>query len=93
VFADREVDRSPTGTGVSARLALHHARGELAAGTTIAVESVLGRQSVFEGRVARTTRVGAHEAVIPEIAGSAYLTGRHQFLLDPRDPLAGGFLL
>lgn len=93
VFADREVDRSPTGTGVSARLALHHARGELALNQTIAVESVLGRRSVFEGCVVETTHVGPHPAVVPEVAGRGFLTGRHQFLIDDADPLAGGFLL
>ncbi len=91
VFADGEVDRSPTGTGVSARLALHHARGELAAGEGIRVESILG--TTFTGRIVRTTRVGAHEAVVPEVSGSAFITGRGELLVAPDDPLAGGFLL
>jgi trans-L-3-hydroxyproline dehydratase len=93
VFANAEVDRSPTGTGVSARLALHHARGELAAGQTIVVESILGRDSVFSGRVAEFTEVGPHAAVVPEIGGTAHITGRHEFMVDPRDALGGGFLL
>jgi trans-L-3-hydroxyproline dehydratase len=93
VFADREVDRSPTGTGVSARLALLHARGELRQDTSITIESILGRRSVFEGRVVETMRLGNVDAVIPEVAGAAFLTGSHQFLIDERDPLGGGFLL
>jgi trans-L-3-hydroxyproline dehydratase len=93
VFANAEVDRSPTGTGVSARLALHHARGELAEGQTIVVESILGRDSVFTGRIAGYTQVGPHAAVVPEVGGTAYITGRHEFIVDPRDRVGQGFLL
>ena len=93
VFANAEVDRSPTGTGVSARLALHHAKGELAEGETIMIESILGRRSVFGGRVAATAQVGDYPAVVPEVSGTAALTGRHQFVLDPADPLGQGFLV
>ena len=92
VFADAEVDRSPTGTGVSGRVALLHARGELRPGEEIMVESILGSSSVFGGRVAGTTRVGAYDAVIPEVSGTAFITGRSEFLIDPRDALGGGFL-
>jgi trans-L-3-hydroxyproline dehydratase len=91
VFADGEVDRSPTGTGVSGRLAIHHARGELAVGDAIRVESLLG--TTFDGRVLGTARVGEHDAVIPEIEGRAFITGRNEILIDPEDPLACGFLL
>lgn len=91
VFADGEVDRSPTGTGVSARLALHHARGELAEGDDIVVESILG--TTFGGRVVGTTRVGPHDAIVPRVSGSAHVTGRSEWLLDPSDPLLEGFLL
>jgi proline racemase len=91
VFADGEVDRSPTGTGVSARLALHHARGEVAEGEVIVVESILG--TTFTGRVLGTTRVGGYDAVVPEVAGSAHVVGRSELLIDPGDPLAEGFLL
>lgn len=91
VFADGEVDRSPTGTGVSARLALHHAREELADGQVIRVESLLG--TTFDGEVVGTARVGPHDAVIPRVSGSAHVTGRCEFLLDPDDPLGEGFLL
>lgn len=91
VFADGEVDRSPTGTGVSARLAIHHARGELGVGKEIRVESILGTS--FTGRVQDTTTVGSMDAVVPEVTGSAHITGRNELLFDPRDPLAEGFLL
>ncbi len=91
VFADGEVDRSPTGTGVSGRLAIHHARGELAAGESIVIESIIG--SKFTGRVAQTTTFGPYSAIIPEIEGTARITGRHEFLIDPDDELRNGFLL
>ncbi len=93
VFADAEVDRSPTGTGVSARLAIHHARGELAEGQPILIESILGAGSVFGGRVVGQTRVGEYEAIIPEVSGTAFVTGRQEFLLDPHDGLGRGFLI
>ena len=91
VFADGEVDRSPTGTGVSGRLAIHHARGEVAIDQPIVIESILG--SRFTGRVVRETTCGPYPAVIPEVKGSAFITGRHEFFLDPRDEIGQGFLL
>jgi trans-L-3-hydroxyproline dehydratase len=91
VFADGEVDRSPTGTGVSGRAAIHHARDELALGETITIESIIGTK--FEVRVVDTTVVGSLPAVIPEVTGSAHITGRHEFLIDPNDPLRQGLLL
>jgi len=93
VFADSEVDRSPTGTGVSARLALHFAKGEVALDEPIAIESILGRRSVFEGRAVEETAVGPHEAIVPEVTGTAFITGRSELLLRPDDPLGQGFLL
>jgi trans-L-3-hydroxyproline dehydratase len=93
VFANAEVDRSPTGTGVSGRVAQLHARGEIALGEEILVESILGRTSVFGGRAVEATRLGPHEAVIPEVSGTAFITGRSEFLVDPRDSLGAGFLL
>jgi trans-L-3-hydroxyproline dehydratase len=93
VFAHAEVDRSPTGTGVSARLALHHTRGELAEGQQIVIESILGASSAFGGRVAGRAKVGGYEAIIPEVSGSACITGRHEFFLEPRDALGRGFLV
>ncbi len=91
VFADGEVDRSPTGTGVSGRLALLHAKGELAPGERIRIESILG--SSFTGRVREELRFGPYKAVIPEIEGRAFITGQHSFILDPNDPFQNGFLL
>ncbi|MCG3159595.1 MAG: hypothetical protein JMDDDDMK_00589 [Acidobacteria bacterium] len=91
VFAEGEVDRSPTGTGVSGRLAIHHARGELGVGEPITIESVIG--SKFTGKVAATIAFGPHSAIIPEVEGTAHITGRHEFLIDPADELRNGFLL
>ncbi len=93
VFADAEVDRSPTGTGVSARLALHHARGEITDGQHIIIESILGEASTFSGRVVGHAQVGPYPAVIPEISGKAFITGKHEFVIDPSDELGRGFLL
>jgi proline racemase len=93
VFADAEVDRSPTGTGVSARLALHRARGEITDGQHIIIESILGEASTFSGRVVGHTQVGPYPAVIPEISGKAFITGKHEFVIDPNDELGKGFLL
>jgi len=91
IFAEGEVDRSPTGTGVSGRLAIHHARGELALGESIIIESIIG--STFTGSVAQTTTFGPYAAIIPEVEGTAHITGRHEFLIDPVDELRDGFLL
>ncbi len=90
VFADGEVDRSPTGTGVSGRLAIHHARGEIG-GETIVIDSIIGTS--FTGRVAETTTVKGLPAIIPEVSGTAYITGRNELLIDPDDPLRDGFIL
>jgi len=91
VFAEREVDRSPTGSGVTARIALAVARDPAAAGASFAFESVTG--SRFEGRVAETTTCGRFPAIRAEVSGRAYYTGRSVFTVEPEDPLAGGFLL
>jgi proline racemase len=91
VFAEGEVDRCPTGTGVSGRLALHHARSEVGVGEPIVVESIIGTR--FRGRIVATTSYGPYPAVVPEIEGSAHITGRHEFLVDPEDPLRDGFIL
>jgi len=93
VFANSEVDRSPTGTGVSARLALHHAKGEIVDNQQIVIESILGAASSFAGRVIGRTHVGLYEAIIPEVSGSAFITGRHEFVIEPRDELGRGFLV
>ena len=91
IFADGEVDRSPTGTGVSARAALHVAKGQLGLGEPFAVESILG--TTFTGRAMRRLAFGAYEAVVPEVTGSAHLTGACEFWIDPADPLRHGFIL
>jgi proline racemase len=91
VFAEGEVDRSPTGTGVSARVAIEHARGRLRDGGSFVVESIIGTR--FTGRVARPARVGAHAGVVPEVRGSASLIGRSELWIAPDDPLPEGFIL
>jgi proline racemase len=91
IFAEGEVDRSPTGTGVSGRLAIHHAKGELAPGEMITIESLIS--TAFTGRVVATTWVNGTPAIYPEVSGTAYITGQHTFVIDPHDPLAGGFIL
>ncbi len=91
IFAAGEVDRSPTGTGVSGRVALEHAKGRLAVGEPLVIESLIGTR--FTGRVVRETMVGQYSAVVPEVEGSAYITGHHEFLIDPQDPLKQGFIL
>jgi trans-L-3-hydroxyproline dehydratase len=91
VFADGEVDRSPTGTGVSGHLALETDRGRLAPGEPFVVESIVG--SRFTGRVVERTTCGGYDAVRPEVEGRASVVGRSEFVLDPEDPFAEGFLL
>jgi len=91
IFADGEVDRSPTGTGASGRAAIHHARGELELGRSITIESLIGTR--FHVRAVEKTTIADLPAIIPEITGSAHITGRHEFLIDPRDPLREGVLL
>ncbi len=91
IFADGELDRSPTGTGVSGRVAIHHARGELDIGSSHIVESIVG--SRFAGRAVESVTFAGFDAVLPEIAGTAHLTGTHRFFIDPTDDLARGFLV
>lgn len=91
VFADGELDRSPTGSGVSGRLALHHAQGRLTENQTLHVKSITG--GVFTGKISEALDYCGHAAVIPEISGTAHITGQHRFYIDPADPLKDGFLL
>ncbi len=91
VFADGQLDRSPTGSGVSGRAAIHWSRGELQLGESLEIESIIGTR--FRVRCAEATTVGGLPAIIPEVTGCASLTGTHQFVLDERDPLPKGFLL
>lgn len=91
VFAAREVDRSPTGTGTAGRVAQLVARGELGLGETLYNESIIG--TVFGGVALEETRVGELAAVVPEISGRAHITGFNHWVIDPDDPLAEGVLL
>lgn len=91
VFADREVDRSPTGTGTAGRVAQLYARGKLGEDDILVNESIIG--TVFTGRVAGHTQVGEYEAVVPEVGGRAAITGFNQWVIDPDDPVGEGFLL
>jgi len=93
IFANAEVDRSPTGTGVSARLAIHHTKGEITDGQQITIESILGAASTFSGRVVAHAQAGPYTAVVPEVSGRAFITGRHEFVINPGDELGRGFLL
>ncbi len=91
IFAEGELDRSPTGTGVSGRLAIHHARGDIGIDEPIVVESIVG--STFTGRVAKTVEFEGLPAIIPEIEGQAHILGRSEYWIDAADKLAEGFLV
>lgn len=91
IFGQGQVDRSPCGTGTSAKLATLHARGELKEGEKFVYESILG--TMFEGEIVGTTKVGEFDAVLPKITGSAYMTGFNNFLIDEDDPVKYGFIL
>lgn len=91
IFAEGEVDRCPTGSGVSGRMAIHRARKEIAIGETMAIESITG--SVFKGSVVSEEEYGPFKAVIPQVEGTAYITGMHTFVIDPNDPMKNGFIL
>jgi proline racemase len=91
VFADGEVDRSPCGSGTSARLALLAAERRLGVGDELVHRSIVG--SEFRARIVAETEVAGIPAVVTEVEGSAHLTGRHEFVLEPEDELGLGFLL
>ncbi|MDP2036208.1 MAG: proline racemase family protein [Ignavibacteria bacterium] len=91
IFAEGEVDRSPTGTGVSARVALHYAKKELEFNTPMVVESIIGTK--FSAKVIKETKFGEYNAVIPEVEGNAFITGKNIFYINPDDPLRKGFIL
>ena len=91
IFADGEVDRSPCGSGTSARLALLDKFGVLPRGKTLVHRGIV--DSVFHGRVTGDARVGDMPAVTTEVEGSAHMSGVHHFVLDPADPLGTGFFL
>ncbi len=89
VIRPGKVDRSPTGTGLSARLAVLHARGELAVGDTLVALSII--DSEFVGRIEETVDVGGRPGIRPSISGRAWLTGRSEHTLDPGDPFPEGY--
>ncbi len=91
IYAEGAVDRSPCGTGTSAKLASLYADGRLSLGQPYVHESVIG--TTFTGRVLSETSVGPYPAIETEIAGRGFVTGFHQFVVDPVDPTAGGFLV
>ena len=91
IFADEQVDRSPTGSGVTARMALAAARKEVKPGEACEFESVTG--AIFSGKIASETKVGPYSAVTVEVAGRAYYSGTAEFTFEEDDPLGGGFLL
>ena len=86
-----KVDRSPTGTAVSARMALLAAKGQMQIGQTYEAISIIG--SHFTGRIVTEARVGDIQAIVPEVSGRAWITGTHQHMLDPDDPWPGGYRL
>lgn len=91
VVSPGRLDRSPCGTGTSARLALLHARGDLQPGQLFRHESIIG--SHFDARIEATTTVGDYSAVVPSIAGRAWITSLNQLVLDPSDPYQEGFVV
>ena len=91
IFADGEVDRSATGSGVSARAALHFAKGELSLNEQITIESIV--DSTMSVKVVEVTKFGPYDAVIPEVSGTASIIGRNEFYFDPEDPFRNGFIL
>jgi proline racemase/trans-L-3-hydroxyproline dehydratase len=91
VFADGEVDRSPCGSGTCARVALLYADGRLGSGRVLTHDSIVG--TTFRATVAETVRADGRDAVVVDVRGAAYRTGEHRFVLDPRDPVATGFVL
>ena len=90
IFAEGEVDRSPTGSGVSARAALHYAKGELEINKEVTIESILG--TTMNVRVDSETIYGSRKAVVPEVSGTAFITGMHNFMIDPEDEIQEGFI-
>ncbi len=91
VFAEGEVDRCPTGSGVSGRMAIHKARKEIDYGETMAIESITG--SIFRGSIISEEDYGPFKAVIPQVEGIAHITGMNTFVIDPKDPMKNGFIL
>lgn len=91
IFAEGEVDRCPTGSGVSGRMAIHKARNEITHGEVMTIESIT--DSVFKGSIISEENYGPFKAVIPQVEGTAHITGIHTFVIDPNDPMRNGFIL
>ena len=91
VVAPGRLDRSPTGTGLCARMAVLHARGLMRAGRRDV--ACLRDRLRFDGRIVSATRVGERDGIIPAVRGSAWITGLHQYLVDPSDPFPEGYLV
>ena len=91
IVAPGRSDRSPTGTGTSARMAILHARGQMRVGDTMTHASIIG--SEFHGRILSETSVGGTPAIIPAIKGRAWITGMHQYFIDPEDPYPQGYVI
>tara|TARA_R100000005_G_scaffold38740_1_gene18108 strand:- start:11395 stop:12396 length:1002 start_codon:yes stop_codon:yes gene_type:complete len=90
-YGDKAIDRSPCGTGTSARMAQWQARGQLLPGDKFIHESIIG--SCFTGKIETMTKVGDRQAIVPSIGGAAYLTGFNRIIIDERDPFAHGFVV
>ncbi len=91
VYGESHMDRSPCGTGTTAKMTLLHHHGRLAVGDTYKNTSPLG--TVFEGRIVKTVSIGQFQGIVAQIRGNAQITGYHQFVVDGRDPFQDGFLL
>lgn len=91
IVSPGRLDRSPCGTGTSARLAVMHARSQIAVGEKFVNESIIGTE--FIGEIVETTKAGGLDAVRPTITGSAWITAFHQYVLDPSDPFPTGYTL
>ena len=91
VFAEGEVDRSPTGSGVSGRIAIENTRQNIKKDQVITIESITG--STFNCSLVAEKDFGTFKAVIPQVEGTAYITGTNTFIIDPNDPMKEGFIL
>lgn len=90
IFAEGEVDRSATGSGVSARAAIHHLKDGLKPGESITIESILG--TTMDVEIDELTTYGPHQAVVPKVTGQAWFSGKNETWIDPKDPLKNGFI-
>lgn len=91
VFGQEQVDRSPCGTGICAKIAMRYAQGRMKLGESLVDEGPLSMR--FTGRAIEETTVGPYRAVVPEITGNAYVTGVAEYLIDPNDPVKYGFVM